>query len=97
MKKYLATGLLLLSIGCASNNLNTHSIELEGGLYMKGSSRFSYMVLEDAKTGQNYKIQNPQEFDLTKRQRQKVKVEAVIIEEKRGPRPVIIKILKIKN
>jgi hypothetical protein len=83
MKKEFIFGILMTGafMGCAQSN----DLELEGGLYMKGSSVHTYLVIEDEISHKNYKIQNPNSFNLNHRQKQKVKLKAKLLKEAVGP------------
>jgi len=95
MKKYLIPGFMILGVimGCAQNG----DLELEGGLYMKGSAPHSYLVIEDQKSHKNYKIQNAQTFNLGKRQKEVVKLKAKLVKKAIGPGfPAVIEVVEVK-
>ncbi len=84
----LAAGALM---GCAQSN----DLELEGGLYMKGSSPHSYLVIEDSKSHKSYKIQNAKRFNLN--QKQKVRLRAKLLKESVAPGfPAIIEVVEVR-
>ena len=80
-------------MGCAKNS----DLELEGGLYMKGSVPHSYLVIEDKISHKHYKIQNAKRFNLGKRQKEVVKLKAKLVKKAIGPGfPAIIKVVEVK-
>jgi hypothetical protein len=96
MKKHIFFGILTLGVvmGCAENS----DLELKGGLYMKGSSPHSYLVIEDQKSHTNYKIQNPKSFNLEIRQKQIVKLKAKLMKKAIGPGfPAEIEVVEVIN
>ncbi|WP_295420743.1 hypothetical protein [Sulfurovum sp.] len=95
MKKYFILGFLTLGVlmGCTQNG----DLELEGGLYMKGSSPHSYLVIEDQKSHKSYKIQNAKVFNLTQRQKEVVKLKAKLVKKAIGPGfPAVIEVVEVK-
>ncbi len=81
-------------MGCAKSS----DLDLEGGLYMKGSTPHSYMVIEDQKSHKSYKIKNPEAFNLAHRQNESVKITAKFLKKAIGPGfPAVIEVLSIKN
>jgi len=95
MKKKLSLiGILIAISGCANETL----LELEGGLYMKkGISRTGYLAIEDQKTHRQYRIKNPDSYNLIQRQRQNIKLKAKLIQKAKGPVPAIIEVLSIEK
>jgi len=95
MKKYLILGFMTLGviIGCVQENL----MELEGGLYMKGSAPHNYLVIEDQKSHKSYKIQNAKSFNLGKRQKEVVKIKAKLIKKAIAPGwPAVVEVVEVK-
>ncbi len=94
MKKYIILASLIFgATGCANNQ----SIELSGKIAMKGSTPHTYLAIEDKDTHQEYKIINPQSFDLNSKQNQFVKLKAKLIKKAVGPGfPAIIKVVGFK-
>jgi len=95
MKKHFIIGAVTLGVvmGCAQNG----DLELEGGLYMKGSAPHSYLVIEDQKSHKSYKIQNAKSFNLGKRQKEVVKIKAKLIKKAIAPGwPAVVKVVEVK-
>ena len=96
MKKKIIVYALTLGalMGCAQNG----NLELEGGLYVKGSAPHSYLVIEDQGSHKSYKIQNPKTFNLEKRQKEIVQLKAKLIQKAIGPGfPAVIEVTEVKN
>lgn len=94
MKKYVILLLVALGfMGCVNNTL----MEIEGKLSVKGLSANTYLAIQDSKTKRNYKIQNQENFNLIDRQKQTVRVKAILIKEAVGPGfPAVIKVVEVK-
>ncbi len=95
MKIYIVFAILGLGVmmGCAQNG----DLELEGGLYMKGSEPHTYLVIEDHKSHKSYKIQNATKFDLLKRQKEIVKLKAKLVKKAVGPGfPAVVEVVEVK-
>ncbi len=96
MKKYIIFSTLALGVtmGCTPNN----DLQLEGGLFMKGSVPHSYMVIEDQKSHKSYKIRNPEKFNLAKKQKEVVKIKAKFLKKSIGPGwPAVIEVIELEN
>ncbi len=96
MKKYILYAAMAagVTMGCAKN---AQAIELRGGLYMKGSSPHSYLVIEDQKSHQQYKIRNAHAFKLAQKQRQIVTLKVKLVKKAAGPGfPAIVEVVEIK-
>jgi hypothetical protein len=95
MRKLFIFGYIMIGVlmGCVDNG----DLELEGGLYVKGSAPHSYLVIEDQKSHKNYKIQNAKAFNLQKRQKEVVKLKARLLKKAIGPGfPAVIKVVEAK-
>lgn len=95
MKIYTVFGILGLGVmmGCAQNG----DLELEGGLYIKGSGPYTYLVIEDQKSHKSYKIQNGKKFDLLKRQKEVVRLKAKLVKKAVGPGfPAVVEVVEVK-
>jgi hypothetical protein len=93
MKKYILSGCIaLISLGCAENTL----VEIEGKIFLKGSTPHTYVVIEDQKHHKNYKIENANHFNLLKKQNQSIKIKAKFLKKAIAPGfPAVIKIVEI--
>jgi len=95
MKKHFIITAVTLGVvmGCAQNG----DLELEGGLYMKGSSPHSYLVIEDQKSHKSYTIQNAKRFNLAKRQKEVVKLKAKLVREAIAPGfPAVVEVVEVQ-
>ena len=95
MKVYTIIGILGLGVmmGCAQNG----DLELEGGLYVKGSEPHTYLVIEDQKSHKIYKIQNAKRFKLGQRQKEIVKLKAKLVKKAIGPGfPAVVEVVEVK-
>jgi len=95
MKKYILlwSSSLVMILGCTQSN----DLELEGELYVKGSSVHSYLVIEDKKSQKSYKIKNANRFGLMQKQKHKVKLKAKLIRKAIGPgAPAVVEVLEVK-
>jgi len=95
MKIYTVFGILGLGVmmGCAQNG----DLELEGGLYIKGSGPHTYLVIEDQKSHKSYKIQNAKGFNLLKRQKEVVRLKAKLVKKAVGPGfPAVVEVVEVK-
>lgn len=82
-------------VSCADNG---QIIDLEGRIAMQGSAFNNHLVIEDQKTGKSYTIDNPQSYDLSKKQNLIVKLKANITKERIGPGlPAHIEVIEISN
>ena len=98
MKKYSILLAAFMALGCANNSASNTLLELEGGIYMKGLSKSSFLSIKDKKTGILYKIQTPTKFNLNHRQKEVVQLKAKLIKEAVGPGfPAVIEVIKVKN
>ena len=79
-KKLWITVLTVAGLGSGCTN-HAKTLELEGAIYLKGSAPHTYLVLEDTRSHRMYRIANPTAFDLIHRQRQRVKVEAKLLDD----------------
>jgi len=79
-KKLWITVLAVAGLGSGCTN-HAKTLELEGAIYLKGSVPHTYLVLEDIRSHRMYRIANPTAFDLIHRQRQRVRVEAKLLDE----------------
>lgn len=96
MNKIITFGLGgLLFMSCANS---APQIELEGRIAMKGSEPSSYLVIEDTNSSKEYKIVNPSDFDLAKRQNHIVKLKAEITKAGIGAGfPAQINVTEVSN
>jgi hypothetical protein len=95
MKKYILlwSSTLVMMFGCTQSS----DLNLEGKLYMKGSSVNTYLVIEDKKSHKSYKIQNASHFDLIEKQKQRVKLRVKLIKKATGPgSPAVVEVLEVK-
>jgi len=93
-------GMLLAALGLGSGCSGSQAklLELEGGIYLKGSVPHTYLVIEDRHTHRMYKIDNPASFDLIHRQKHVVKVQAKLLDEEKGPGdPATIEVVKVEG
>lgn len=94
-KRVLAALLSALFLGAC---MNTQSIIVEGMVSYKGASPHSFLAVMDQKTHQIYKIANPTDFALEKRQNQSVKLKAQVVKKAIGRGfPAVIKVLRIES
>ena len=96
MKKYILYAAVAagVTVGCAKD---AQTIELRGGLYMKGSSPHNYLVIEDQKSHQQYKIRNARVFKLAKKQKQTVTLKVKLVKKAAGPGfPAMVDVVEIK-
>ena len=92
MKKYILLWILIVNIGCS----NSHLVEMEGRVAVKGSMPFTYLVIEDTVTHKSYKIQNSKDFDLIHQQKKIIKIKAELIKKAVGPGfPAEIKVIEV--
>lgn len=86
--------LIPFAFGCA----NGEKITLEGEVRLKGFAHDPLIVLIDNK-GKSYRVINPNEFDLNRLQRSRLKVKAELIqsETKTFPPMKQIRILSIET
>ncbi len=69
-----------------------------GKVKVKGNSPNTSIIIEEDGTGKNYKVANPQDFNLLYIQNAKLKIEAKIIQKAAGPGfPAVIKIISIQT
>jgi hypothetical protein len=83
---------MFLSIGCASEKTKV----ISGYITVKGNAPHSYIVIEDKKNHNEYKIKNAKAFNLAHRQREKLTMEVSWIKDAVGPGfPAVIKVVNI--
>ncbi|RUM69444.1 MAG: hypothetical protein DSZ09_05720 [Sulfurovum sp.] len=93
IKKIMTICTIVGYLGCTQS----HSIQLQGRLAMKGSSTHTYLSIYDKKSQKSYKIKNKEQFNLLQRQNQTVTLEATLLKEAKGPGfPAEIEVLKVK-
>jgi len=94
MKQLIYTLCLgLMMSGCTTAN----EINLDGKIYVKGSSPHTYIVIEDSNTHKNYQIVNANEFDLKHKQKQHLNITAKIVKESKSPLvPTKIEVLEVE-
>lgn len=99
MKKYiLLASAMLFGFGCASSAAGSGLLDIEGGIYMKGFSRSTYLSIKDEKTGILYRIQSPKRFNLSHRQKEIVKLKARLVKKAVGPGfPAVIEVVEVEN
>ncbi len=94
MKKYI---ILASIIFAASSCANNKSLELYGKISMKGSTPHTYLAIEDKNTHKEYKISNPNKFDLSNKQNRFVKLKAKLIKKAIGAGfPAVIEVVEAK-
>ena len=85
--------LLTFIVGCS----NETTLDIEGRLAVKGSSRYHYLNINDINSNINYKISNKTSFDLINKQNQIVKIKASIIKQAVGAGyPAVIEVIEVK-
>jgi len=80
-------------MGCSTQN----EIDLNGHIYVKGSSPHTYIVIEDNATHKNYQIINAKDFNLQDKQKQHLKLKAKVIQESSSSLiPTQIEVLEVE-
>jgi len=93
MKSIIKVFLIILGVSIYIN-----AIEIVGKIKVKGSSPHTYLVIEDINNSKNYKISNPQDFNLINRQNETLKIEGKVIKKAIGPGfPSVVEVIEIKD
>lgn len=95
MKKRVLEALLgTLFLGAC---MNAKSITVEGRVSYKGAAPHTFLAVTDMKTHQIYKIANPKDFALQKRQEHFVKLKAQIVKKAIGRGfPTVIRVVGVE-
>jgi len=92
-KMILALGIGVMMMGCT----DAKDLQIEGAIYVKGSSPHTYIVIEDSNTHKNYQIVNANEFDLQHKQKQHLNIKAKVVQPSSSPLvPTKIEVLEVE-